>query len=230
MPESFTFADQINAKQGFAVLLDIPKDIADAVVKNKTNPTELRASLEQMMLHKYYVCTLNISKARAIAQAVDGAEGDIEKQTLAFNPDVLENYPNRQRLNSAKEEWNNHFGGEGKKEADIDAKEREVARANRDPDNQGIQIDPSKGVVGAIPTIFASAKGNTDEERISSIVAKLLELHEHFPSATFKDVIDNLSKLVKVWGAGSIANQVLVKLGMKEHEWQGRTGKKTKSS
>ena len=219
MRQGFTFADEIKSKQGFAVLMDIPKAIADEVATNKTNPTELRASLEKMMLHKYYVCTLNLSKAKKIGPAMTSAKGDIEAQALAFNPDVLENYPNRQKLNSAKEEWEDNYGGENKKESDIDAKEREAERAKRDPDNMGAKL----GSVGEmLQGMFASNSTKGTDDEIAKQIKDRVFSNDKINKLSYKEVMQNLDVLSKIWGKNSIAGKVNLLVGADMGKWQGK--------
>lgn len=231
MRQGFTFADEIKSKQGFAVLMDIPKAIADEVATNKTNPTELRASLEKMMLHKYYVCTLNLSKAKKIGPAMTSAKGDIEAQALAFNPDVLENYPNRQKLNSAKEEWEDNYGGANKKDSDIDAKLADQERDARDPDKQAERdaqaaaADIDKPLAARIQTIFAGASNKPNP--VKEITDSLFRLSTASTSGiTYQEVLNNLQLLAKVWGKDSTAGKVEIEFGGHPHRWVVKPGKK----
>jgi hypothetical protein len=218
MRQGFTFADEIKSKQGFAVLMDIPKAIADEVVKNKTNPTELRASLEKMMLHKYYVCTLNLSKAKKIGPAMTSAKGDIEAQALAFNPDVLENFPNRQKLNSAKEEWEENYGGDTKKDSDIDKKVADAERAKRDPDNMGGQLTSTGEMLQGM---FATNPIKDNDGEAAKQIKDKIFTNGKIKKISYKEVMQNLEILAKIWGKSSIAGQVYKLVGADSGKWQG---------
>jgi len=103
LPAGYKFSDLISNNNGkdYTVLLDVPQQLAKAYQANPTPET-----LAQMMNHKYYAATISNSRAQRIAQYMDKAAGDIDAEAVAFNPDIIVNYPAAQTIKQAKLEWN----------------------------------------------------------------------------------------------------------------------------
>lgn len=218
LPPKFRFNDLINSKMDFAVLIDAPKQLVDELATNKSNPNALRQTLTKLMLHKYYVASLNLAKAKKIGPAMTKAGQDDEKIAVAFDPRVLENYPNRQTLLAAIDEWDNEFGGEGKKDADVQAKIDARNREARDPDNASALGSLSD----TLQHVFASnpVKGN-DEEAAKQITDKIFTMGK-VKKLSYAEMMENLAALAKVWGKGSLAGQVHLKVGANPGKWQGK--------
>lgn len=118
VPRPHKFADFISpprdAPRDRAVLIDIPKSMfsklkalaipADSVNATDEEIKEFRDALRVCMLHKYYVLTLNLAKAKEIRSDMARAR-NVDAWVKVFNPRVIENFPKYQTLQAAKDEW-----------------------------------------------------------------------------------------------------------------------------
>ena len=109
MPDKFNFSQQLKSKEGIVqdtVLLNIPKTLIASLVALKDDAFSLEKAkviLSKMMNHTYYIMSINNVKGEKIAAAVDANAEE-------FNPYVIENYPIRGELVSAKNEWDINHG------------------------------------------------------------------------------------------------------------------------
>ena len=96
-----------------AVMIDYPKAAASALQvaadkyagsKSEPDKRALQQQLEKMLAHRYYVMTINVSKAKAIVDDVD-AHSDVDGWVTTFDPSVIEDYPVRAVWTGAKDEW-----------------------------------------------------------------------------------------------------------------------------
>lgn len=91
------------------VFIDYPKDKAakfeQAASNISSNPKAFKEELRRLMNHKYYVLSLNLTKAKEHAADVDSAGVNEDALAKVFNPYVVENYPDKLVLTGAKDEW-----------------------------------------------------------------------------------------------------------------------------
>jgi hypothetical protein len=90
-----------------AVLLDVPKaDLAAFLQIDESKLAELRAQLVKILSTKNYKMSIYVSKLKTAEKITVGADSNEEN----FNPVCLANYPSREMLNDAIDEWRHHFG------------------------------------------------------------------------------------------------------------------------
>lgn len=136
MPENFTFAESIKSPANeftrgstSAVIIDAPKAMIAEIRAAGTDIVKARDILKRLMGHKYYVMTLDVSKAKAFETNV-GTASDIDELKAVFNPNCLINYPIKQTKVAAMNEWN-ALQGEGKEETETAAIMRRGERAEK---------------------------------------------------------------------------------------------------
>jgi len=92
-------------KPDATVIIDVPDSLAAQLKAATPDVTKAREILSKMMNHNYYVMTINNGKAKGeIANKID-TEKDVEELKKVFDPSIVMNYPIKQILTAAKNEW-----------------------------------------------------------------------------------------------------------------------------
>jgi hypothetical protein len=138
--KTFTFSSMIDAAKAISgatdvILLNIPNSLLAEFQKvaedpdgKETSETKLpktRAILAKMMLHKYYVMTLDLSKAKKIEAQMGTAESADEVMD-AFDPHIVTNYPVKQVKVAALNEWDSMKSEEPQQKAPEQSAEPKV--------------------------------------------------------------------------------------------------------
>lgn len=163
LPKGFTFNSLLTipkdcptkSNADMAVLLDVPAKLMSDLAAGQ-DLDEAKSVLKKIMSHKYYVLTLNMAKAKKIAPAMRAAK-DLESRRQAFNPTVIENYPVKQDLVAAINEWNEEFTNDSDSRDEEDSKEVAPSVTPATPSSSQIQA----------PT---AAKGDLKSSIISAII------------------------------------------------------------
>jgi hypothetical protein len=123
-----------------AVLIDVPKALiseldnlsrrAASAMASAPELEKLREHLKKLMSHNYYIVTLNIPKAKKLTGMTRNK--DLEKWVEAFDPNVISNYPVKQVLVAAKDEWDEAHDTESQEEERVKSKEEKAKRAERE--------------------------------------------------------------------------------------------------
>ncbi len=102
LPAGYKFSDLVKSNSGknYTVLLDVPNQLAKAY-QGAATPE----NLAQLFNHRYYVTTIDNSRAAKIAPLMDKAGNDTDAELTAFNPDIIVNYPAAQTIKQAKLAW-----------------------------------------------------------------------------------------------------------------------------
>lgn len=202
-----------------AVMIDYPKSLTnkfvDAVVKVKQDPNaehkqKLRDEIARLLNHKYYVLTINITKAKKIAVEVDAAGTDTDALLDVFDPYVIENYPVKTVLNGARNEWYQKKDPGKQREQEVSKLEREAALKAREKKawstisgapakTKGLKVRLPALVFGgpfdadAIATeIKKELASTTDQEKVKKV---LNDLHAATGHIEYKEVMDAVAAL-----------------------------------
>lgn len=163
LPDGAKLADIIKTNLDRTVVINVPSAINKEIETAKSSGDEnaLKASLVKAMSHRYYVLSINNTKAKNSVAAFDAAQS-IDEKVAVFDIDMLENYPVRQILTAARKE-HSQAHGEGKKQSDLDK-----LRADKDHRDEVEKLDPEgtdakKQLKTAVPQIIADEGGDIEK-------------------------------------------------------------------
>lgn len=216
----FKFSDILVKPSGFsaaerAVIIDVPKQIFNAIESSRRRVASaladdaakqaFREDLKKIMSHKYYVLTLNMVKAQRIVREMDSKSGTDEWAEV-FNPEVIENYPIKQTLVAAKNEWNREHGEVSKRLKDITSKEREAKFAEREREAAKKLAGGSDELAKILINAVIANGGKPDDEIASKIKDGTSSKYEQ------SDVVSALNKLSTDYGQTKFAD-IAVEVG-----------------
>ena len=156
LPDGAKLADIIKTNLDRTVIINVPSAISKEIETGKSSGDEnaLKTALLKAMSHRYYVMSLNNTKAKNNVAAFDAAQ-NIDEKVAAFDLGIIENYPVRQILSAARKEYSDAHG-EGKKQSDLDK-----MKADKEHKDEVERLDPEgadakKQLETAIPQIIKS--------------------------------------------------------------------------
>lgn len=211
--KTFKFSELITPPSSFstaerAVVIDVPGSITSAIENTGRRAASalsdtaaleaFKTELKKAMSHKLYVLTLNIPKSKKIAAEMDTKSGT-DEWVEVFDPSVIENYPIKQILVSAKNEWDREHSQLGKRVKDVTKLERDAALSQREREASkklSGNIELEKKLVNAI----IANGGKTEAEIAGKIKDGLAAAHEQ------ADVVTSLNKLSTDYGQPKFAD------------------------
>lgn len=145
----FSLAQVVNfSNSDDVVFIDVPKvldaQVMQAATKFVSDPTSedaFRAVLEKIMVHRYYVMTLGLVKLRKLISEHNLLPNTpVEEAVKVFDPAIIVNYPFKNILVAAKNEWD-------KMQKEVPS-EPETGEANSDQETQDGEPSAATAVSG----------------------------------------------------------------------------------
>lgn len=190
-----------------AVLIDVPKSLvtelqsinrrASSAMATPADKDALKEHLKKMMSHKLYVLTLNIPKAKKIS-GMTRSKGGVEKWVEVFDPSVISNYPIKQVLVSAKDEWDEAHDEESKEEARVASLE---SKAKRDEREDAATTAPKVTKLKKQLINLIIANGSKSDSEVATLIKNGTSAGN-----SQEDVVKELSSLSTEYGASRFAD------------------------
>lgn len=198
LPDQYTLHDISHPKNAsingeMAILIDVPRAMADKLKNPNLSLSLARKMLERVFNHKYYVMTLNTTKLKELPENL-GQNSNKDEMVEKFNPYAIENYPIRQVLAAAKQEWNEQQ----------DAKKEVLKKNGTAPDSEDVDsLAHAEAALSAAASAERKKETAAPEEKApeANTEQPTFEIPKPAVPKTTEERIDDLSKAWKDFSA-----------------------------